>query len=144
MKTNELEAKLASSVTFTFGDSKELCDQLLCLIRLGTKTATCGTLRDFESQDEAMPAVGRQDIALNSDGTPALILETVEVTQQRINDVTESFALAEGENDDLSTHFGRGNQFVMLVEQAMAKTPKNPRKKPRKKPVDTSSFIKHF
>jgi uncharacterized protein YhfF len=48
-----------------------------------------------------MPVVGRQDIALNWDGTPALILQTLEVSQLRFCDVDESFALAEGENDDL-------------------------------------------
>lgn len=48
-----------------------------------------------------MPVVGRRDIALNWDGTPALIIETLEVTQTRYCDVDESFALAEGENKDL-------------------------------------------
>jgi uncharacterized protein YhfF len=48
-----------------------------------------------------MPQVGRQDIALNWDGTPALLIETTEVTTRRFCDVDESFALAEGENDSL-------------------------------------------
>jgi len=46
-----------------------------------------------------MPQVGRQDIALNWDATPALLIETVEVTTRRLCDVEESFALAEGENE---------------------------------------------
>ena len=48
-----------------------------------------------------MPVAGRRDTALNWDGTPALLLETLEVSQSRFCDVDESFALAEGENDDL-------------------------------------------
>ena len=48
-----------------------------------------------------MPVVGRRDTALNWDGTPALIIETLEVIQMRFCDVGECFALAEGENDDL-------------------------------------------
>jgi uncharacterized protein YhfF len=56
-----------------------------------------------------MPVVGRHDIALNWDGTPALILEILEVTQMRFCDVDESFALAEGENDNLEG-WRRGHQ----------------------------------
>ena len=71
------------------------------LVRLGRKTATCEALRNFGSDGEAMPVVGRRDVALNWDGSPALLIETLEVTQRRFCDVDESFALAEGENDDL-------------------------------------------
>jgi uncharacterized protein YhfF len=58
-------------------------------------------LRDFIN-GEPMPVVGRQDIAQNWDGTPALLIETVEVTIRRFCDVDADFALAEGENDYLS------------------------------------------
>ena len=60
-------------VTFTFGDSEELCSELLGLVRSGKKTATCDALHVFASGDEAMPVVGRQDIALNWDGSPASV-----------------------------------------------------------------------
>ena len=49
-----------------------------------------------------MPVVGRHDVALNWDGTPALVIRTTTVTQIRYCDVTERMALAEGENDDLA------------------------------------------
>ena len=71
---------LADSVTFTFGDNEVLCNELLGLIRTGKKTATCVALRDFGPEGDAMPVVGRQDIALNWDGAPALLLETIDVT----------------------------------------------------------------
>jgi uncharacterized protein YhfF len=102
MKAEEIQTRLAESITFTFGDSEELCNELLELIRAGKKTATCGALREFGPEGDAMPVAGRQDIALNWDGTPALILETLEVSRLRFCDVQESFALAEGE-DDLET-----------------------------------------
>ena len=85
-------------VGFKFGDSRELCDQLLALVRSGTKTASCGALRDFEA-GELMPEVGRRDIALDWDEKPVLVIETTEVTVQRFCDVPEDFALAEGEGD---------------------------------------------
>jgi len=87
--------------TFTFGDSEALCNELLELVRSGRKTATCEALREFQSGSVATPVVGRRDVALNWDGSPALIIETLSVTTARFCDVDESFALAEGENDSL-------------------------------------------
>lgn len=95
-----LKQKYPGAETFKFGDSQELSDQLIALVRSGVKTATCGALRDYENGDEAMPVVGRRDIALNWDDTPAVVIETVEVSVMRFCDVPEDFALAEGENDD--------------------------------------------
>lgn len=102
MSENPLSVeKHDDSITFTFGDNEQLCKKLLELIRSGKKTATCAALSEFGPGRDAMPVVGRRDTALNWDGTPALLLETVEVFQARFCDVDESFALAEGENDDL-------------------------------------------
>jgi uncharacterized protein YhfF len=98
---DELKKKYPHAETFTFGDSQQLCDDLIKLVRSGLKTATCAALTDFENGSEEMPVVGRRDICLNWDGTPALVIETVEVTLQRYSEVDESFALAEGENDSL-------------------------------------------
>ncbi len=125
IKTEELQGPRSESVSFTFGDNEELCNELLRLVRLGKKTATCDALREFGPDGEAMPVVGRRDIALNWGGTAALIIETLEVTQMRFCDVGECFALAEGENDDLEgwrhdhqTYFERNGGFdseMMLV-----------------------------
>ncbi len=101
MNTKDSQVDRTGSVSFTFGDNEELCNELLRLVRLGKKTATCEALREFGPDGEAMPVVGRTDIALNWDGTPALLIETLEVTQKRYCDVDEYFALDEGENDDL-------------------------------------------
>lgn len=84
--------------SFTFGDSRALCDRLIGLVRAGRKTATCGSLRDFTEGGEAMPVVGAQAIALDWDGQPALLIETTSVEILKFRDVPEDFALAEGEN----------------------------------------------
>lgn len=86
---------------FTFGDSRDLCDRLLALVRSGAKRATCGALRDFTDGGEALPVVGRRDIALDWDGAPALVIETTEVTIRRFREVDADFALAEGEDETL-------------------------------------------
>ncbi|MEX0347436.1 MAG: ASCH domain-containing protein [Rhizobiaceae bacterium] len=97
----ELRRRYSDAETYRFGDSKELSEELIALVRSGKKTATCEPLRTFENGDEAMPQVGRFDITLDWDGNPALVTETTDVTVCRFCDVDEDFALAEGENDSL-------------------------------------------
>lgn len=95
----DIYARKKPAVGFTFGDLRALNAELLALVRSGQKTATCGALRDFDEGGEDMPVVGRQDVALDWDGKPVLLIETVEVTRCRFRDVPEDFALAEGEGD---------------------------------------------
>ena len=82
-----------SSFTFKFGDTEPLCNELLRLIRLGDKTATREALSAFEVSGEAMPIVGRRDTALNWNGTPALLLETLEVFQMRFATLMKAWRL---------------------------------------------------
>ncbi len=101
MNLEALREKYPGATTFKFGDNEHLCTWLLKLVREGKKTATCGALRDFVEGHEVFPVVGRKDIALNWDDTPALVIETVAVERKRFCDVDEEFALKEGENEDL-------------------------------------------
>ncbi len=101
MTLDEALARHPGAVAFTFGDGEALCEELLGLVAAGRKTATCGALRDYAEGGDPMPVVGRRDVALHWDGTPALVIETVEVTVRRFCDVDEGFALAEGEDDSL-------------------------------------------
>jgi uncharacterized protein YhfF len=97
----ELKVKFPGCTTFVFGDNRELCDELISLVRSGKKTATCEALRELETGDETMPSVGRIDIALNWDGTPALAIRTLSIVIEKFSEVGEVFAIAEGENDNL-------------------------------------------
>ncbi len=101
MTLEALRARYPGAETFRFGDSAALSAELLALVRAGVKTATCGALRDFGAGHDPMPVVGRQDIALDWDGRPSVVIETVEVTIRRFCDVDEAFALAEGEDATL-------------------------------------------
>lgn len=96
-----LRTRYPGAETFTFGDSRALSDTLLSLVRDGRKRATCGALRDFAEAGEPLPVAGRRDIALDWDGLPALVIETLEVTVRRFCDVDAGFALAEGEDETL-------------------------------------------
>ncbi|QEW21354.1 ASCH domain protein [Marinibacterium anthonyi] len=101
---SDLDAVLArypGAQTFRFGDGPRLCDALIALVRAGTKTATCGAATIYDADPQALPVVGRKDIALTWDGRPALVIETLHVERRRFCDMDEDFALAEGENDTL-------------------------------------------
>ncbi|WP_116132436.1 ASCH domain-containing protein [Tropicimonas sp. IMCC34043] len=100
--TDDPTMRYPGAESFTFGDSRALCDRLLALVRTGQKTATCGALRDYTEGGEALPEPGRRDIALDWDGRPALVIETVSVEIVRFCDVGADFALAEGEDDSLA------------------------------------------
>ncbi|ARC88508.1 ASCH domain-containing protein [Rhodovulum sp. MB263] len=109
--SDALKQRYPTAETFRFGDSAASSETLLSLVRSGKKTATCGALRDYEN-GEPMPAIGRRDIALSWDGTPALVIETVELVQCRFDEVTEAMALAEGEDDSLEGwRKGHGSYF---------------------------------
>ena len=93
--------------TFRFGDSARLCVDILALVRAGQKTATCEAMRAYTQEGDALPVVGRRDVALNWDGSPALMLETVEVTTRRFDEMDEAFVAAQGEFRDLA-HWREG------------------------------------
>lgn len=101
MTFGQVLRRYSGAETFTFGDSRALCDELLALVRAGRKTATCGTLGDFREGGEAMPEPGRRDIALNWDGDPALVIEATEITIRRFREIDAGFARAEGEFETL-------------------------------------------
>ena len=89
-------APYQDAVTFQFGDSPELADQVLALVLAGTKTATCGAVEHYGG-NEPLPEPGRRDVVLDGRGRPACVIETTSVLIQRFDQVDEAFALAEGE-----------------------------------------------
>ncbi len=101
MTLKDVLTRYPGAQTFKFGDSASMSAELLGLVRAGRITATCGALRDYPEGSAETPVVGRRDIALEWDGRPALVIETLEVTVSRFCDMTEAFALAEGENETL-------------------------------------------
>jgi uncharacterized protein YhfF len=80
--------------SFAFGDRPDLADELLELVIKGIKTATCST------EDEPNTStVGERWIVLDGSGTPRCIIESVEVSYRRYNEVDAAFAHDEGEGD---------------------------------------------
>ena len=100
----------ADAVTFSFGDSPAMSDELLGLVLTGKKTATCGALRDYSAGGEAMPVIGRRDVVLDGQGRRAAVIETIEVTIRRFDEVDQDFARDEGEGDRTLADWREGHQ----------------------------------
>ena len=64
--------------TFAFGDSPALADELVELVVMGIKTATCST------EDEPnKSAPGERWVVLDGRGEPRCVIETIEVSQKQ-------------------------------------------------------------
>ena len=74
-------------------------DTLAELVITGTKTATCSAYELYALENESIPQVNEYSIILNSKDKPVAIIKTTEVTVTPMNEVSEEFAIAEGEGD---------------------------------------------
>jgi len=88
-----------SYVAEGWGDSPSLADELGALIVQGAKTATCSALWEWEAEGKPVPENGLITVALDGRGEPLCIVETVEVTIRKYNEVDADFAREEGEGD---------------------------------------------
>jgi uncharacterized protein YhfF len=88
----------AASV-FSFGDSRELADELSTLVRQGIKTATCSALLGYDIDQKPLPQTGELSVVLDGSGNPVLIIQTIEVFVLPFNEVSDQFAFDEGEGD---------------------------------------------
>ena len=109
-----LLTKYPGATSFKFGDSDAMNAELIALVLVGKKTATCGSFIDYEVEGEELPVVGRCDIVLNSDDTPAAVIETMSVEIMPFDQITEDFALAEGENE---TYAGWRRDHIAFFER---------------------------
>jgi uncharacterized protein YhfF len=82
-----------------WGDSPKLADELGALIVQGTKTATCSALWEWEAEGNPIPKTGYLTVALDGRGEPICIVETIEISIHKYNEVDAEFAREEGEGD---------------------------------------------
>ncbi|SEA26122.1 Uncharacterized protein YhfF [Thalassobacillus cyri] len=90
------EAKTTSVTAWQFGADP---DELAQLVIAGYKTATCSGYVFYELESEPLPATGEYSIILNSEDLPVAIIKTIQVEILPMNEVSEEFAIAEGEGD---------------------------------------------
>jgi uncharacterized protein YhfF len=111
---------MADLESFAFGDSPALADKLLDLVLIGRKTATCWAASEGMKGVE----IGKRWIVKDGQGRARAILETIELTRRRFEDVDAGFAYDEGEGDrSLSwwrrahtAYFTRRGEFVPGME----------------------------
>lgn len=82
-----------------FGDSAELSEKLIGLIRNGPKRAGTGLLWDYEAEGEEPGAPGDIEIVLSHVNEPELITRITRVRVMPFGDVDEEYAAIEGEGD---------------------------------------------
>jgi uncharacterized protein YhfF len=91
--------------TFTFGDGPELAEWLGALVLEGRKTATC-----WAAEDGQQTEVGKFMVMLDGEGRPRAVIETLELTQSRFDEVDELFAFEEGEGDRTLAYWREAHQ----------------------------------
>ena len=91
--------------SFSFGDSSALADELLELVLMGKKTATCWPASEGDKGVE----VGKRWIVKDDQGRPRVVIETVELTRRRFEDVDAAFAHDEGEGDRSLAYWRRAH-----------------------------------
>jgi uncharacterized protein YhfF len=100
---------------FSFGDNPQLADELAALVLADTKCATC-----WAAGEGPKTEIGKRWVVLNGSGVPVAVIETVELTQRRFDEVDAAFAFDEGEgNRTLAdwrqadrNYFGRQGTFA--------------------------------
>jgi uncharacterized protein YhfF len=100
---------------FAFGDSPELADELAELVLAGKKRATC-----WEAKEGPKTHVGQRWVVLDGSGVPIAVIETIELTQRRFDEVDAAFAYEEGHGDRTlaswrrahRNYFGRQGTFA--------------------------------
>ncbi|UHA74687.1 ASCH domain-containing protein [Paenibacillus sp. 481] len=84
-----------SSVSeWKFGDTP---DRLAEQVVAGVKTATCSGHVFYELENMPLPVAGQYGVILNGQDEPVAIVKTIEVSLTPLNEVTEAFALEEGD-----------------------------------------------
>ena len=86
--------KPVSVSAWMFGDTP---DELAQLVIAGKKTATCSGHIFYELENLPLPTTDDYSIILNSKEQPVAIIKIVEIKLVAMNEVTEEFAIAEGE-----------------------------------------------
>lgn len=94
-----------------FGDgSKEMGDELAALVLAGKKTGTCSLKMTDDLENEPIPKVGQYDIILNGDEASIAIIRYTVIEEIPMNQVTENFAISEGEGDLTYEYWYRNHQ----------------------------------
>jgi len=84
---------------FHFADDRDTANDLADLVLAGVKRATASLVWTLESAGVSPPGPGALSVVTYWDGTPACVIETLDVEVLPFEQVTAEFASIEGEGD---------------------------------------------
>ncbi|MDQ2091468.1 ASCH domain-containing protein [Marimonas arenosa] len=126
MELDQALMRFPGAVAFRYGDGSVLNAQILALVRSGAKTVTCDALKGFQARGEALPEVGRVDIACDWDWCPVCAVETVEVLILPFETMSEELVADQGEFSHLAdwrrgyrSYLDRGVGFTPGIEMVV-------------------------
>ena len=85
--------------SYHFGITKKDADTTAMLVKAGIKTATSGAFASYLHYQAPVPAEGDFAIITNWEGEAQCIIRTTEVEILPYNEITEDYAVKEGEGD---------------------------------------------
>ena len=88
---------------FHFELTEKWANELLRLVLIGQKRATCSSMRSFEIDGEALPKPGDLSVVTDWDGNPRCVIETTQITIMKFSDMTYDICQREGEDECLET-----------------------------------------
>ena len=107
-----------------YGDSPELSEQLLDLIRSGRKRAGTGLFWAYEADGESIPTTGDIEIVVDHRNEPALVTRIVSVQVIPYGEVTAEYAAVEGEGDGSLAYWREAHWAFFSREcQRLGRTP---------------------
>lgn len=113
------ESPKTTSLSYTawhFCNNQPAADQLAELVLKGVKRATASSLWSLQAEREAIPQVGDVSIITDWNGKAKCIIKTILLETVPFNEVTEDFAVAEGEGDKSLEYWRKVHHEVFSQE----------------------------
>ncbi|PXV74142.1 ASCH domain-containing protein [Pantoea sp. PNA 03-3] len=109
MNVEQIKAKYPGALSWSFGDSPALANELATLVLTGKKIATCSSLQGWYD-DDVMPLPGGYNIILDGEKKPLCVVRTTGLFLTRFDRVTPEMAMMEGEGDLSLEYWQREHQ----------------------------------
>ena len=93
-----------------------MADELLALVIAGEKRATAWAAVHGTQGSE----VGKKMYVKNGEGEPKVVVETLEITKKKFNEVDETFAYDEGEGDKTLVYWRQAHTDYFTREGTFA------------------------
>lgn len=118
---DSLKIKYPGALSWAFGDSPELANELAELVCNGRKTASCGSLSSLQAEEQP-PSIGSYHIILDGQGQPVCVLRLFAMRLVRFCDISAEHAWKEGEGDRSLSYWQQAHQEFFQREGSFSET----------------------